>query len=163
MKNVLIALLIAVIGALSYFFLGGTRNSLMVDHISLSVKDYGKSCIFYDETLALLGYQRLMTIDLPHKHVMTAGYGKNGKPSFWISPMGNTHEEIGQARGFHVAFLAPDTESINRWYQRCLELGATANGAPGPRPHYHPGYYGAFVIDPNGWRIEAVFHGYKGQ
>ncbi len=154
----IIAALIAAIGYCLFF----CKNTLMLDHVSLSVKDYEKSRTFYDETLSVIGYKRVMTIDLPHKHVLTAGYGKNGKPSFWISPMGKADEEIGRARGFHVAFLAPDAESVNRWYKKCLELGATSNGAPGPRPQYHEGYYGAFVIDPNGWRIEAVFHGYKG-
>ena len=74
----------------------------------------------------------------------------------------NTQEAIGKARGFHVAFKAPRILSIKKQYQKCLELGGKDNGAPGPRPEYHPGYYSAFIIDPNGWRLEAVLHDYKG-
>lgn len=133
----------------------------MVDHISLSVKNYEASLRFYDETLVVLGYQRLMNIDIPEKQKQAAGYGRNGKPSFWISPMGRDDEEIGKARGFHVAFLAPNVKAVHDWYDTCLKLGGTDNGAPGPRVHYHPGYYGAFIIDPNGWRIEAVLHDYQ--
>ena len=53
-------------------------------------------------------------------------------------------------------------EAVQQWYAKCLELGGKDNGAPGPRPEYHPGYFGAFIIDPNGWRIEACFHQYQG-
>ncbi|HKY69754.1 MAG TPA: VOC family protein [Gammaproteobacteria bacterium] len=129
----------------------------MIDHASLAVKDYTASLKFYDETLALLGYERLVNVaELP-----TAGYGKNQKPSFWISPLGNKEETIGNAKGLHISFMAPNAKAIDAWYAKCLELGGTSNGEPGPRHHYHPGYYGAFIIDPNGWRIEACFHQYQ--
>lgn len=134
----------------------------MIDHFSISVKDYEKSLNFYDQTLKILGYDRLMTIDIPEHQVKTAGYGKNGKPSFWISPMGREDEDIGRAKGVHFAFLAPDAEAVQRWYDKCIELGGKDNGKPGPRKHYHPGYFGAFVIDPNDWRIEACFHYFQG-
>lgn len=130
----------------------------MLDHVSISVSDYEKSLNFYDQTLEILGYQRNMTIDIPEKNIQTAGYGSGDKPSFWISPMGNREEDVGRARGMHIAFLAPSVVAVDAWHTKCLELGAKDNGAPGPRPYYHPGYYGAFIIDPNGWRIEAVFH-----
>ena len=93
--------------------------------------------------------------------VQVAGYGKGEKPYFWISPMGNKEEEIGCARGVHFAFLAPSVEAVQEWHKKCLELGGKDNGAPGPRPIYHPGYYGAFIIDPSGWRIEACLHNYQ--
>lgn len=128
----------------------------MIDHISLAVHDFDKSMAFYDATLAKLGYERLMTFD---KHA--AGYGKNKKPYFWIVSDGNPEEEIAKARGFHLAFAANSIEEIHAWYQKCLAQGGISNGEPGPRPQYHPGYYAAFIIDPNGWRIEAVMHTYK--
>ena len=133
----------------------------ILDHTSISVRDYTKSLEFYDQTLAELGYKRNMTIDIPEKNIQTAGYGIGEKPSFWISPMGQQEENIGTARGVHFAFLAPSKEAVDAWYEKGLALGGTDNGAPGPRPYYHPGYYGAFIIDPNGWRIEAVFHDYE--
>ncbi|ARN84368.1 VOC family protein [Candidatus Nucleicultrix amoebiphila] len=131
----------------------------MIDHASFSVNNFSESLNFYDKTLKLIGYERLMTFDT--EDVQAAGYGKNNKPDFWISPQGSPEEQIGQARGVHLAFQAPDVLSIKRWYNKCLELGGLDNGAPGPRPEYHEGYYAAFIIDPNGWRIEAVIHDYK--
>ena len=130
----------------------------MIDHFSISVNNYDQSLKFYDETLKILGYERLMTIDIPEHHVKVTGYGKDQKPSFWISPMGKEEEEVGRAKGVHFAFLAPNAEAVQAWYKKCLELGGKDNGKPGVRPEYHPGYYGAFVVDPNGWRIEACFH-----
>lgn len=134
----------------------------MLDHFSFCVKDYDQSLKFYDETLAILGYERLMTFDAPEQKV--AGYGCEGRPSFWMGVDHTTpkkDEFIGKAQGFHLAFKASDVNAVQDWYQKCLELGGKDNGAPGVRPEYHPGYYGAFVFDPNGWRIEACFHGYQ--
>jgi len=68
---------------------------------------------------------------------------------------------VGQAAGFHVGFVASNVEPVHKWYEKYLEIGREDNGAPGPRPEYHPGYYGAFIIDPNGWRIEACFQNYQ--
>ena len=76
--------------------------------------------------------------------------------------MGLDSEDVGKARGVHMAFSAPNAEAVAEWYDKALKLGGKDNGAPGVRPEYHPGYFGAFIIDPSGWRIEACFHGYKG-
>lgn len=135
----------------------------MLDHVSFSVNDYKKSVKFYDETLKVLGIERLMTFETDEQNV--AGYGIQGKPYFWIGSevKPNYSESIGKARGLHIAFKANDVASIDAWHAKCLELGGKDNGKPGPRPEYHPGYYGAFIIDPNGWRIEAVFHGYNNE
>lgn len=134
----------------------------MIDHTSFAVKDFEKSLTFYDKSLAALGYERLVNIDIPD--VKVAGYGIQHKPrpSFWISDRGyNPSEQIGNALGVHLAFMAPSVDAVDAWYKICLELNGKDNGAPGPRAHYHPGYYGAFIIDPNGWRIEACFHQYE--
>lgn len=132
----------------------------MLDHISFSVTHYASSIKFYDETFKCLGIERLMIFETEEHHV--AGYGSNGKPFFWIGEEAtpNLEEFVGKARGFHIAFHAPTVDAIHAWYQKCLELGAIDNGAPGPRPEYHPGYYAAFVIDSNGYRLEAVLHDY---
>lgn len=136
----------------------------MIDHVSFSVLDFSQSLNFYDKTLACLGYERLMNFD-DEDHAV-AGYGKDGKPSFWIGVKKHLSEEdkkehVGNAAGLHVAFLAPSTDAIQEWYETCLTLGGKDNGGPGPRTIYHPGYYGAFIIDPNGWRIEACLHHYN--
>jgi catechol 2,3-dioxygenase-like lactoylglutathione lyase family enzyme len=133
----------------------------MLDHLSFSVSDYAESVAFYDATLKILGFERVMTFETQEHQV--AGYGAAGKPFFWVGKEASvsSSEQIGHARGFHVAFKASTIEAIQAWYQKCLELGGKDNGPPGPRPEYHPGYYAAFIIDPNGWRIEAVLHHYK--
>ena len=138
------------------------NNSSTLDHASFGVesKDYEKNLQFYDETFKILGIERVMTIDM--EQVKTAAYGKYKKPSFWISSTGKTEEKVGNARDMHFAFVAPSVEAVQAWHKKCLELGGKDNGAPGPRPQYHPGYYGAFIIDPNGWRIEECLHHYRG-
>ena len=133
----------------------------MLDHVSFAVNDFSEGIKFYDETLGVLGIKRVMTFEAEGRQV--AGYGQAEKTFFWISENKdpNNQELIGKARGVHIAFTAPSTKSIDEWYKRCLALGGKDNGAPGPRPYYHPGYYGAFIVDPDGWRIEAAFHAYK--
>lgn len=138
----------------------------MIDHVSFAVHDFSQSLAFYDKTLACLSYERLMLFD-DEEHAV-AGYGRNEKPAFWIGAKKNLSEEdkkeqIGKAAGLHVAFVAPTLDAVHKWYETCLELGGKDNGLPGPRPEYHPGYYGAFVIDPDGWRIEACLHHYVPQ
>lgn len=90
------------------------------------------------------------TDDLPD-HV---GFGDRQKPCFWLG----RGEPV---RGYvHVAFAAPGRESVDAFYRAALAAGGLDNGSPGLRPQYHPGYYGAFVLDPDGCNIEAVHHGF---
>lgn len=70
-------------------------------------------------------------------------------------------EKIGEDTGLHIAFLAPNTESVHKWHRKCLLLGGQDNGAPGPQAQYHPHYYGAFIVDPDGCGIEACFQEYE--
>ena len=135
----------------------------MLDHISFSVNNYAQSLKFYDETLEILGMIRLMNF-FETEERQVAGYGSDGRPVFWmgVGETGKKPETVGNARGLHIAFRAPSVESVKMWHKKCLELGGTDNGVPGPRPEYHPGYYGAFIVDPNGWRIEACLHTYEG-
>lgn len=161
---VISAILLALLSGILGFYLGYSNsnrprqnyNRCIMDHVSLAVKDFDESIKFYDATLSKLGYERLMTFG---KHA--AGYGRDKKPSFWIVTGGNQEHEIGKARGLHVAFLAASVEDVQAWYDACIELGATSNGAPGQRKQYHPGYYAGFIIDPSGWHLEAVLHHYK--
>jgi catechol 2,3-dioxygenase-like lactoylglutathione lyase family enzyme len=126
------------------------------------VNNYQQSLNFYDQTLKLIGIERLMTIEKDEYKM--AGYGAKDNPFFLIGEdkEPNLNEFVGKARGFHVAFLAPNIQSIQAWYKKCIELGGTDNGKPRPRPEYEEGYYAAFITDPNGWRIEAVLHNYNG-
>lgn len=115
-------------------------------HVTFGVSEIRRAQAFYDQALRPLGIERLYTED------DCAGYGANDKAFFWIGLKG-----IPQT-GAHVAFTTPDRETVDRFYQAALAAGGKDNGAPGPRPHYHENYYGAFVLDPDGHNIEAVCH-----
>lgn len=127
----------------------------MLDHLGYAVADFPKSREFFLKALAPLGYGIVMEFkegDIPGggAHV---GFGPPGKPAFWIS---NAGTPLG-AR-MHIAFAAKNRADVDAFYKAALAAGAQDNGAPGLRPHYHPNYYGAFVIDPDGHNIEAVCH-----
>jgi catechol 2,3-dioxygenase-like lactoylglutathione lyase family enzyme len=117
----------------------------MIDHISLRVRDFNKSKAFYAAALAPLGYTVIM--EFPG----VAGMGEGGKPDFWLGP-----GEAGPST--HIAFAAASREVVDAFYKAAIEAGGKDNGAPGLRPMYHPSYYGAFVLDPDGNNIEAVCH-----
>jgi catechol 2,3-dioxygenase-like lactoylglutathione lyase family enzyme len=120
----------------------------MLDHVTLGVSDFEQAMAFYDSALAPLGIERLYA-----DGDGAAGYGANDKAFFWIGRKG-----VAQT-GAHVAFIAPDRETVDRFYQAALAAGGRDNGPPGLRPHYDPDYYGAFVLDPDGHNIEAVCRG----
>ena len=127
----------------------------MIDHLGLAVSDIDTAKAFYDAALAPLGITAMHVLDASEwggagKHV---GYGRDGEDAFWI---GDTR---AATTGAHVAFTAVDEAQVQAFHAAALAAGGRDNGAPGPRPEYHPGYYGAFVLDPDGNNIEAVFHG----
>lgn len=124
----------------------------MIDHIGFPVSDLARSRAFYEAALAPLGYRVLRTVSAAdtgaEAHV---GFGVE-KPDFWLST-----GRAGPLR-LHVAFAAADRAGVDAFYAAAIAAGAGDNGAPGLRPHYHPNYYGAFVLDPDGHNIEAVCH-----
>ncbi len=119
----------------------------MFDHMGFAVLDFGKSKAFYEKALGALGIGIVMQSD------DFVGFGSDGRPQFWIG--------IGDApmTRMHIAFTAKDRGAVRTFYDAALAAGGRDNGPPGLRPQYHPNYYGAFVIDPNGHNIEAVCHG----
>jgi catechol 2,3-dioxygenase-like lactoylglutathione lyase family enzyme len=123
----------------------------MLDHIGLAVSDFGRSKAFYEAALEPLGIRLLMEFE------RNAGFGKETehgpKPFFWIDD-----REGAAVGGTHVAFGVRSSEQVDAFHAAALAARATDNGAPGLRPQYHPGYYGAFVLDPDGNNIEAVCH-----
>ncbi len=125
----------------------------MLDHIGFPVRDFARAKAFYEAVLPAIGAGLVMEVsaEMTGKSAH-AGFGRNGKPDFWIS----TGEPLtGQ---LHVAFTAPDRKAVDAFYAAAMTAGASDNGPPGLRPHYHPNYYGAFVLDPDGHNVEAVCH-----
>ncbi|MDO8954022.1 MAG: VOC family protein [Gammaproteobacteria bacterium] len=122
----------------------------MIDHIGIEVSNYEKSKLFYEQALAPLGYQLLMEV------AGFAGFGMASKEgpiaSFWL------HQGENPGTKTHIAFSASDREAVNQFYLAAIKNGGTDNGKPGIREIYHPNYYGAFVLDPDGFNIEAVCH-----
>lgn len=134
----------------------------MLDHVSLGSKNIDAAVEFYDAVLTTLGYRRLNFFDIPH-YGKIAGYGAD-HPVFWIgsNTSGPADEPVGRAFGMHVAFSAPNRAAVRAFFEEAMKRGAKDNGTPpgpGLRPHYHENYYGCFLIDPEGWRIEACCHG----
>ena len=125
----------------------------MIDHLSLAVNDMAKSRQFYDAVLEPLGYGRVMDFD--HAGKVFSGYGPAKKPAFWIyGGYGTAHP----GPGAHVAFLAPNRPAVDAFHRQALARGGRDEGKPGLRPDYHANYYGAFVFDPDGHKLEAVCH-----
>jgi len=125
----------------------------MIDHIGLAVKDMSRARAFYVAALKPLGIGVIMEVTAEETGADAhAGFGKDNKAFFWIGagakPKGGTH----------VAFTARTRAEVDSFYRAALSAGGRDNGAPGPRPHYHKHYYGAFVFDPDGNNIEAVCH-----
>ena len=128
----------------------------MIDHIGFPVSDYARAVAFYTKALAPLGYGIVMEVTQQQTgHAPAAGFGADGKPDFWIGGEGG---EGGLNKPLHVAILAKDRATVDAFHREAIAAGGRDNGAPGIRAHYHPHYYGAFVLDPDGHNIEAVCH-----
>lgn len=121
----------------------------IMSHVSLGTNDFERSTAFYDAVLATIGARRIM------EHGPAVAYGKQF-PEFWVqAPFDEGPAET--ANGVHVAFLAPSREAVQAFFDKAVEMGASPDGDPGPRPHYGEPYYGCFVRDPDGHKIEAMF------
>jgi catechol 2,3-dioxygenase-like lactoylglutathione lyase family enzyme len=118
----------------------------MIDHIGVQVTNLETSVAFYTRALAPLGYVLVMQIEQ-----FAAGFGVGGKPDFWIG-VGKPTDKL------HVAFRAGGRGDVRAFYDAAIAAGGVDNGPPGVREIYHPSYYGAFVLDPDGHNIEAVCH-----
>jgi len=125
----------------------------MIDHTGVSVSNFAISKAFYIRALAPIGYELLAEFPaaVTGSHAV-AGFGEPPKPDFWIGTGKPNVPPI------HVAFRVSSRALVDAFYKAALAAGGRDNGAPGLRPHYHPDYYGAFVLDPDGHNIEAVCH-----
>jgi catechol 2,3-dioxygenase-like lactoylglutathione lyase family enzyme len=129
----------------------------MLHHLSLGVADIERAVAFYDAVLAPLGYVRVWSDLRSGEANQAVGYGQPGCGD----ALALKHRPDGQrppGPGFHVAFAAPGRAAVDHFHRVALQHGGRDNGAPGLRAHYGPHYYAAFVIDPDGHNIEAVFN-----
>jgi catechol 2,3-dioxygenase-like lactoylglutathione lyase family enzyme len=125
----------------------------VIDHTGLTVSDPARSRRFYEGALAPLGYRVLMEIPKEYTGgVVVLGFGVPPKPDFWF------REGTPEQPRIHIAFSAANRALVDAFYTAALAAGGRDNGPPGPRPHYHADYYGAFVLDPDGHNVEAVCH-----
>ena len=128
----------------------------MIDHITLTVSNLRRAVEFYGQSLAPLGYVPGYADDhVASFQVPTAGDGPDEGGELWIKATDKPLNPI------HVAFRAGDADQVKAFYEAGLKAGGTDNGAPGPR-NYHPGYYAAFIHDPDGNNIEAMLNDYQG-
>lgn len=125
----------------------------MIDHTGLVVSDFERSKAFYAKALGAIGYRLLAEFPASVTgHADVAGFGEPPKPDFWLSKGRPNQPPV------HVAFRVGSRALVDAFYQAAIAAGGRDHGAPGLRPHYHPDYYGAFVLDPDGHNIEAVCH-----
>jgi catechol 2,3-dioxygenase-like lactoylglutathione lyase family enzyme len=124
------------------------KEALMVDHVGFAVRDYALSKAFYEKALAPIGFTLLM-----EPAGQAAGFGADGRPSFWIEALGRP-----VSGRLHIALAVDRRDKVDAFHAAALEAGGTDNGKPGVREIYHPNYYGAYVLDPDGNNIEAVCH-----
>ncbi len=127
----------------------------ILDHVSVMVSDYERSRAFYTKALAPLGIRLMMEFG------NIAGFGRD-KPELWIGvgPASfQTKDQLSPITPIHVALKAASRGDVDAFHQAALAAGGRDFGGPGLREEYHPKYYGAFVLDPDGHNIEAVHHG----
>jgi uncharacterized protein len=128
----------------------GTREPAVrrptIDHVTLRAKDLAATRRFYEAALAPLGFD----LEFEHDGLLAFGSGEGGRLIIYASER--------PVAGVHVAFSAPSREAVDAFHAAALQAGGRDNGAPGPRPEYHRGYYGAYAFDPDGNNVEAVHH-----
>ncbi len=132
----------------------------MLDHITLTVTDLARARAFYDPALAPLGIVPLVVLTKAETGGFEGvGYGRDGKAAFWLGDgkaPGSSSMAPKAGGPIHVAFVAASRAEVDGFYAAAIAAGGQDNGGPGLRPHYHPDYYGAFVLDPEGNNVEAV-------
>lgn len=125
------------------------ENPSLLSHVSIGTNDFARAVGFYDQVLPTLGCKRIM------EHPGAVAYGKQ-YPEFWVqTPIDGQPASVGN--GTHVGFVAATREAVDAFHAAAMAAGANDEGAPGPRPHYSESYYGCFVRDPDGHKVEATF------
>ncbi len=126
-----------------------SENPSIISHVSIGTNDYEKARAFYNDVLAALDIKIIM------EHPGAVAYGR-AYPEFWVcTPHNGKPATLGN--GFHMGFIALDKAQVHAFYDAAIAAGATCDGPPGPRPLYGEPYYGCFVLDLDGHKIEAAF------
>lgn len=123
----------------------------MLHHVSVGVADVGRAVSFYDAVLGALGFKRVMEY-MPY----AVAYGATA-PVFWVQ-LPHNQQAASVGNGVHIGFAAKTKNAVHRFHEAALAAGGRDDGAPGPREMYGPDYYGAFVIDLDGNKLEATLH-----
>jgi catechol 2,3-dioxygenase-like lactoylglutathione lyase family enzyme len=121
----------------------------LLGHLSFGVSNLRQTTAFYDAVMAALGYARVFTGQY------AVGYGPPGTDNDRLLLILRPEPVIPPGPGFHLAFVAPSREAVDQFHAAALQLGGIDQGAPGLRPHYGPNYYACFVLDPDGYKLEA--------
>jgi catechol 2,3-dioxygenase-like lactoylglutathione lyase family enzyme len=130
---------------------------MTIDHVSVGVSNMKRAKAFYDAVLAPLGMTPVYPVEIQGQ-LVGVGYGSDAFPRFWIQlPINGQPASMGN--GVHIAFRAETRAAVDAFFLAALDQGGVEDGRPGLRTEYHPDYYGAFVRDPDGNKIEAVSHG----
>jgi catechol 2,3-dioxygenase-like lactoylglutathione lyase family enzyme len=129
--------------------MSSTEPASVLSHVSIGTNDHPRATAFYDEVLATLGIRRVL------EHPGAVAYGRQF-PEFWVqTPFNGERASVGN--GSHFGFIATSREAVHAFYDTAVRAGARGDGAPGPRPHYGAPYYGCFLHDLDGHKIEAAF------
>jgi catechol 2,3-dioxygenase-like lactoylglutathione lyase family enzyme len=124
-------------------------NKSIPPHVSIGTNDFDRASVFYDKVMPALGCRRI------EEHPGAVAYGKEF-PEFWVQVPVNGHPAtIGN--GIHISFVADSKDTVNAFHAAALEAGAVNEGEPGRKPHYGPAYYGCFVRDPDGHKVEVMY------
>ncbi|SEQ23912.1 Catechol 2,3-dioxygenase [Devosia sp. YR412] len=126
----------------------------MLDHIVLTVSAVARSKLFYQKALAPLGIAHGVQFEGPHGHADLTGFGSNRAMYFWLK------QGVPHPQAVHFGFAAETVAALQAFYDAALAAGGRDNGAPGPRDQYDPRYHAAYVLDPDGYNVEAVFRDY---
>lgn len=127
----------------------------MIDHVTFAVADFARAHAFYVSALAPLGFTTVLRLTpAENAGCDMAGLGRDDHPAFEYFGGGDT----APSSPLHIALIARTRTEVDAFHAAALAAGATDNGRPGPRPHYSPNYYAAFVRDPDGHNLEAVCH-----
>jgi len=123
----------------------------MLDHVVLVVRDLTRSATFYESALAPLGHTNVIAYPGHEGHAALRGFGDD-REAYLLLKVGTPHPDT-----VHIAFSAPSKRAVTAFYKAALLAGGRDNGPPGPRPNYFAGYYAAYVLDPDGYNVEALF------